>query len=131
MAKKNEETGLNPNQEKFCHCYVSKEFFAHGVESYAEAYGINLDNKTYNTCKVQASKLLTNPNILSRIRQLLDLSGLNDEYVDREMLFVITQNSDLNAKMKGIDSYNKLKSRIVEKTEATLKGNIDITMKLE
>ena len=74
------ESGLNANQEKFCQYYVSKDSFANGVESYAAAYGIELTEKTYNSCKVLASKLLTNVNVLARINKLLDLleQKLND-----------------------------------------------------
>ncbi len=97
------ESGLTEFQERFCVFYVSSEFLANGVESYAEAYGIDLTKpNTYNSAKVNASKLLTNPNVLKRINELIDLSGLNDEYVDKQLLSVITQNSELGAKVSAI-----------------------------
>jgi len=116
------ESGLTLNQERFCQIYVSKEFFAHGTESYSEAYGIKLDVESYNTCKANASKLLTNTDILARINELLDMSGMNDEFIDKQLTFVATQNADLNAKMKAIDSYNKLKARITEKLDIKTNG---------
>ncbi len=120
------ESGLNPQQEKFCRTYVSKEFFAHGTESYAVAYGIELTAESYNTCKSNASRLLLNADILARINELLELSGMSDEFMDKQMLFVATQNADLNAKMKAISEYSRLKGRIIEKMEMKQTG-IDVT----
>jgi phage terminase small subunit len=121
------ETGLNEKQELFCKNYVSKDFFGSGVESYAAAYGLDLTNqKDYNNAKVAASKLLTNSNILSRINEELDAAGLNDNFVDKQLLFAITQNADLSSKVRAIQEYNKLKQRIIEKLET--KNNNKITV---
>ena len=117
------ERELNEKQNLFCKYYVSKEFFGSGVESYAAAYGLDLTNqKDYNTAKTQASKHLTNPNILLRINEELDAAGLNDNFVDKQLLFAITQNADLSSKVRAIQEYNKLKQRIIEKLET--KNNI-------
>lgn len=123
-GKLDEEFGLNPNQERFCQLYVSKEFFANGTEAYAEAYDIKLTAENYNSCKTCAWRLLTNVDVCKRINNLLDLSGMNDEYVDKQLLFVITQNADLHAKMKAIDSYNKLKARISDRIKHSLDEGI-------
>ena len=113
--KKNE---LNLKQKKFCKTYVSQEFFANGVQSYIEAYNIEIKNGgAYNAARVNACKLLTNPNILLYINELLDLSGLNDTFVDKQMTMLITQNADFGSKLGAIREYNKLKSRITEKIE--------------
>lgn len=109
---------LNEKQLLFCKYYVSKDFFGSGVESYAAAYGLDLENqKDYNNAKVAASKLLTNSNILTRINDELDAAGLNDNFVDKQLLFTITQNADLSSKVRAIQEYNKLKQRIIEKLE--------------
>ena len=121
------ERELNEKQELFCKNYVSKDFFGSGVESYAAAYGLDLTNqKDYNNAKVAASKLLTNSNILSRINEELDAAGLNDNFVDKQLLFAITQNADLSSKVRAIQEYNKLKQRIIEKLET--KNNNKITV---
>jgi len=118
---------LNEKQELFCKYYVSKDFFGSGVESYAAAYGLDLTNqKDYNNAKTQASKHLTNPNILLRINEELDSAGLNDNFVDKQLLFAITQNADLSSKVRAIQEYNKLKQRIIEKLET--KNNNKITV---
>ena len=109
---------LNEKQMLFCKYYVSKDFFGSGVESYAAAYNLDLTiQKDYNTAKVNASKLLTNTNILTRINEELDAAGLNDNFVDKQLLFAITQNADLSSKVRAIQEYNKLKQRIIEKLE--------------
>lgn len=114
MAKKE----LNLKQKKFCKTYVSQEFFANGVQSYIEAYNISVDNGgAYNAARANACQLLTNTNILLYINELLDLSGLNDTFVDKQMTLLITQNADFGSKLGAIREYNKLKSRITEKIE--------------
>jgi phage terminase small subunit len=117
MAK-TEEDNLNEKQRLFCKLFVSKEFFGSGVEAYAEAYRLDLGNqKEYNTAKSNAYKLLTNAYVLIRINEELEDAGLNDNFVDKQLLFAITQNADLSSKVKAISEYNKLKQRIVAKTE--------------
>lgn len=126
------EKKLNEKQEQFCLIYVSKEFFANGVESYAEAYGLDIaETGNYNTCKSNAYKLLTNTYILKRIDELLELSGLTDQFVDKQLLFVITQNADLGSKTAAIREYNKLKVRILDKLkDKDPNGDFDITLKI-
>lgn len=116
MAKTTGE--LNEKQRLFCKLYVSEDYFGSGVESYGKAYGLDLSvQREYNNAKVGASKLLTNPNILSCINKELNDVGLNDNFVDKQLLFAITQNADLNSKVKAISEYNKLKQRIIAKSE--------------
>lgn len=109
-----EQEDLTPKQERFCQLFVSEEFFGNGTQSYGEAYDIDL-NSAYNTAKVNASKLLTKTNICDRINELLDQAGLNDNFVDKQMLFMITQNADYAQKMAAIREYNKVKGRITSK----------------
>lgn len=111
-----DETKLNPKQERFCQLYVSKEFFGNGTESYAEAYDIDLSTK-YKSAQAAASRLLSNVIILDRINELLDDSGLNEQHVDKQHLFLINQNADLAQKMAAIREFNKVKGRITDKIE--------------
>lgn len=130
MEEANKDYGLNEKQRLFCKYFVSQDFFGNGVEAYAEAYGKDLSNqKDYNTSKVQASKHLTNPNILSCINAELDAAGLNDNFVDKQLLFAITQNADISSKVKAISEYNKLKQRIIDKNKLT--GEITVKVKYE
>lgn len=130
MAKKKENNELNEKQLLFCKLFVSKDFFGSGVEAYAEAYGLDLtQQKDYNTAKVSASRLLTNANILLRINEELEDAGLNDNFVDKQLLFAITQNADFSSKVKAIGEYNKLKQRIVSRAENKneITANVQIT----
>jgi hypothetical protein len=127
MGKKKTKEGkesLNLKNREFCKIYTSPsaEFFGNGVESYAKAYNKDLAVKgAYNTCKVNASKLLTNTNILLYINELLETGGFNEEFADKQLLFVMTQNSDMRAKMTAIQEFNKIKQRITEKIELSEK----------
>ena len=123
--KENVKDKLTEKQIRFCITYVSKDFFANGTESYAEAYGIDLSKPgAYNTACSAASKLLLDYNILQYINELLDLSGLNDQFVDKQLTFVITQNADMGSKVAAIREYNKLKKRIDTKLNLGLDDGI-------
>lgn len=110
---------LNIKQEKFCQLYASdREFFGNGVESYIEAYNPETTKSTwYRTACSAASRLLTNVKVIVRINEILEADGLNDNFVDKQLVFIIKQHADFGAKMAAIREYNKLKARITEKTE--------------
>lgn len=114
---------LTPKQKLFCKYYVSEEFFANGVNAYAKAYDIDLSEKgAYKVAASNAYRLLINADILIHINSMLDESGLNDAFVDKQLLFLINQNADLHAKRGAIAEYNKLKARITDKLDITSKG---------
>jgi phage terminase small subunit len=108
---------LTPKQELFCQYYTSPdmEVFGNGVRAYMAAYDI--DQEGYNSARTQVSVLLTNHNICKRIAELLDHEGLNDQFVDKQLLFLITQHDEPHAKLGAIKEYNKLKQRITDKIE--------------
>lgn len=118
------EIKLNPKQKKFCELYISKEFFGNGVSAYMEAYNIKPSVKgAYAAARVSAHHLLTNPNILAQINANLDFQGMNDGFVDKQLLLLITQNSDFGSKISAIKEYNKLKQRITDKAEVEVTGD--------
>jgi hypothetical protein len=133
--KEPEETkALAERQELFCRYFASdREFFGNGVQSYAEAYDIDLTKKGgYNTAKVNAHRLLTKANILKRIDELFESRGLNDQFVDKQLEKLITQDAEYAAKIAAIKEYNALKSRITNKLDLTSKGRqIGATIKFE
>ena len=121
--KKNtiEEDELNVKQIKFCENYVSKEFFGSGVESYIAAYGVDMTKKgALNVAYASASRLLSNVKIYTKINELLEKDGLNDLHVDKQLLFIINQHSDMSSKIAAIKEYNKLKNRIINRMEHTV-----------
>lgn len=121
---------LTPAHEAFCILYASDhEFFGNGVQSYIEAYDVEVvakvnpksptahKQKTYNYCKTQAHNLLTQARILNRVNEIFEGRGLNDAFVDKQLEFVITQGAELGTKVKGIVEYNKLKKRTSDNVE--------------
>lgn len=116
--------GLNAHQELFCQYFASdREFFGNGVQSYVEAYDVDVTQKgSYDAARVNASKLLTNANILKRIDEIMEHATLNDQFVDKQLAFVIAQSNDLTNKVAAMKEYNKLKQRIVDKVDMTSKG---------
>lgn len=122
---------ITPQQEKFCLLYASDaELFGNGVQSYISAYDIKVGRgkgyTTYETCKYMAHRLLQNKKILHRINEIFAGRGLNDEFVDKQLEFVITQSAELNPKMKGIVEYNKLKKRTTD-TVRHVHAHSDVT----
>lgn len=115
---------LTPQQEMFCQIYAGdREFFGNGVQSYIEAYGINIGEKgAYNMAKSGASENLTKPYILERINEIFEAHGLNDTFVDKQLEKLIIQDADYSTKMKAIAEYNKLKQRITIKQDITSDG---------
>lgn len=121
-----EERELTQKQKQFCLNYVSEQFFGNGTKSYISAYQLDMTKPgAYASARSQASENLTKPNILKFINELLDSEGLNDVFVDKQLLFLITQNADLSAKVQSIREYNKLRQRIIDKSES--KQNLTIT----
>jgi len=118
---------LNPKQEKFCQLYATEaEFFGNGVQAYIEAYEPSQSSRNwYASAQASASRLLSKVIICERINQLLEEAGLNDQNVDKQLLFLINQHADFKSKTAAIREYNKLKSRIKDKTE------IEVTHKYE
>lgn len=127
------EKWLNAQQEHFCQCYISndKELFGNWVQSYIEAYDPDTTKKNrYKSACVSASQLLSNIKVITRINELLEEWGLNDEFVDKQLLFLVQQHSDFGSKMRAIWEYNRLKQRITQKIESkeeTINYNIDVT----
>ena len=107
---------LNPRQERFCQLFATeKEFFGNGVQSYIEVYNIDTSKKDwYKTACAAASQILSNIKVSNRISDLLEEQGLNDNFVDKQLKFVLTQYADLGNKLGAIREYNKLKGRIKE-----------------
>lgn len=115
---------LNPKQEKFCKLYATdREFFGNGVETYIEVYKPDKSKKNwYKTACSAASQLLSNIKVYTRINELLEEEGLNDQNVDKQLLFLVNQHEDKGNKLGAIREYNKLKTRITDKIDATSKG---------
>ena len=122
---------LTLRQEKFCQLYaLDMQFMGNWVATYMEIYDIDTEKKWwYKTACVCASQLLSNPKVYTRINDLLEEEGLNDQFVDKQLLYVISQQSDMTNKVWAIKEYNKLKARITEKIEHSGKVSFSDFMK--
>lgn len=126
------EPALNPQWELFCKYYTSPgDTFANATMSYAEAYDYKLEelskhtlpdeqNSEYdrvcNTCAANGNRLLRKDKIRVRVRVLLN-ELLKDEIVDGELAKLIQQDEDFSTKIKSIGEYNKLRGRIIDKSQ--------------
>ena len=116
---------LLPRQQLFCELYAGdREFFGNGVQSYIEAYEPDQSKKNwYNSAAASASRLLRNVKVITKINNLLEIGGLNDVAVDKQLSFLIAQHADFGSKVQAIREYNKLKQRIIDKTDITTGGD--------
>ena len=79
---------LSKNEEDFCLFFASdREMFGNGVQSYIEAFNIEVVNKpdpddpnqkTYKQCQYQAQRLLSNLDILKKIDEIFEGRGSAD-----------------------------------------------------
>jgi len=113
MQEENIKIELNLDQEKFCQTYVSEDFYWNWVKSYIEVYKPDQTKKgRYDVACSSASQILSNMKVCQKINQLLERGWLNDNFVDKQLLFLITQHNDKSVKLGAIKEYNTLKTRI-------------------
>ena len=127
MAKKaTKEWKPNAKQKLFCELFATnEEFFGNGVQSYVEAYDIDLTKKgQYSAAGAGACRLLKNAKILTYINDIMTTTGFNDAHVDKQLSFLMTQNAELGVKLGAIREYNALKTRIIKKIDANVIGEI-------
>jgi hypothetical protein len=133
----------NKRRELFCRLYAQGEgTFGNATLSYAEAYEheITFAEKTdrwgniyrspvelavYNMCSAHGSRLVRDGRVKDRITVLLN-ELLKDEIVDAELVKVIKQNGDLAPKVQAIKEYNKLRGRIIDKSQVTQVQKLDM-----
>lgn len=117
---------LTLKEELFCRNYAStREFFGNGTRSYMDAF----QTEDAHSASTLAARLLVKVGVCQRIASLLTLQGWNDQFVDKQTLFLITQNGDLKAKAAGVKIYNEVKKRITQKME--LSADKDSGFKVE
>jgi hypothetical protein len=138
-AKAEEEAKkLAIKRELFCQYYAkNRETFGNATMSYGYAFGYELDTLSHesevdpetheslgdseydlacNVCAVEGGKLLRNPQIDARITALLN-ELLKDEIVDSELAKLIRQDVEMPVKVRAIAEYNKLRGRIIDRTQ--------------
>ena len=96
---KSKEEKLTIKEEIFCQKYI--EYRGNGSKAYCDAYDKDFHNiKDYNSARTRAPILLARVRVVTRIRELLDETGLNDLFVDNELKHLIWQDEDRGAKAK-------------------------------
>jgi len=107
----NKEIALK--RELFCRAYTSNNpaLFGNGTQAYLAVYGKGRQ-MSYKAARACASRLLTSANIRRRVNELLEDGGLNDQNVDKQLLFLISQFADLKVKLGAVIAYNKFKRKI-------------------
>lgn len=110
---------LTIKQERFCKLYILHiDYIWNWTKSYIKAFKNNkCDNKGYNTARTESSRLLTKANILTYMKDLLETNWLSDEFIDKQLFFLIKQNQNLSIKILAIRYYNEIKGRLKKKTE--------------
>lgn len=105
---------LTKKQEAFCELFVTvSEFSGNGTQSYIEAFDINLGRPgAYESARTEAHKLLSTPKIIARCNELIEEGGLNDQNIDKQLVFLVNQNADFKTKMAAIKEYNLMKERV-------------------
>lgn len=124
---------LTKKQELFCKLFATnREFFGNGTQAYAKAYNIDLTKRgKLSVAKASASRLLTYDYISDNINKLIDIGGLNDKRVDKELLFLIEQNANFNVKLGAIKEYNSLRKRIIQREEINVKPEVNLSSVLK
>ena len=114
--------GLTVNQKIFCELFASdKEFMGDGVQSYIEAFDVDVEKKgQYGVAGQMAYRLLKKVQINNYISDLLSKNGLNPGNVRKQLGFLINQNADLSAKKGSIETYFKFVEKIAEKHEISI-----------
>lgn len=98
---------INLKQKLFCDIYLSsKGSSISAVEN--SGYKVNGNRKLASSI---ASENLTKPNICAYLNLKLKENGLDDELIDKQLLFLINQYSDLRVKLSAIDTYYKLRGK--------------------
>lgn len=83
-----------------------------------EVYDVDQEKGNwYKTACVCASKLLRNAKVYTYINELLRSDGLNPQFADKQLLYLMSQHEDKTAKKDAIKEYNRLTQRVIEKVE--------------
>lgn len=123
------ELKLTMKQIEFAKAYTDPtEHFGNGIAAAAKAYDLNPSDKRERAiCATYANQNLKHAAIMTLVDILLDTEGLNDQYVDKQLLFLISQNADLKVKGLAIKEYNAMHNRTKKQVEVTHNNNFDFT----
>ena len=105
--------------------------------SQADAYRSAYPNQRMSDKTVweTASKLMTNPKVITRLTELRNELAQPSIMTAQERLKWLTdriadEDVDINAKLKAIDIMNKMQGEYVQKVEAEVKNAVNISIEL-
>lgn len=118
---------LTLRQKKFCQLYaLDIELMGNGALTYAEVYDIDRTKKWwYNVVCAAASRLLRSVKTCDYINSLLEEQWLNDQFMDKQLLYLATQHDDKVNKMSAIREYNRLKGRWLKENKSSTDQLVD------
>lgn len=121
---------LTANQENFVQNIIQGMTQA---DAYRAAYP--KQRMTDKTIWESASKLMSNPKVITRLKELRDQMAKPSIMTAQERLEWLTEqigneDVDINAKLKAIDIMNKMQGEYVQKVEAEVKNAVNIVVEL-
>lgn len=114
--KENKKNKLTDKQKLFCEQYTSKDTYMNWTRSYMEVY----PRVSEKTARTNASRMLTNANIMEYIESLLVEVWINESMLDFELKKLIVQDIDKSAKLQAIKHWNDLLTRIEKARQKAL-----------
>lgn len=143
MASVLNDYGLTEKQEMFCQYYAQlSDLYGNGTWSYALGFGHDLENanrhnfdkdekgldiprtsdydKMANMCAVEANRLLRNPKIIERVRDIKSTWFEDDKIIDTRIMDIIQRGKDTDA-IAAIKHRNELKQRVTKKLDVEVK----------
>ena len=117
---------LTTKQEKFCREYASS---GNGVKSYLAAYS---KGNSYGAAGAEANKLLKNPKIKARLKELYETHNAEKIMQAEEIQTTLTdiaRNGSIKDRLKAIDILCKMGGLYISKQELEITNSIPIVIK--
>lgn len=121
---------LTPKQEKFVQGIIEGKSQA---DAYRSAYSTK--NMTDKTVREEASRLMSDPNISARVKELrnqVNASTIMSARERMEWLTKLINNTEEGTtdRLRALDIFNKMTGEYVQKVEADVKSEVTINIEL-
>ena len=117
---------LTAKQEKFCREYASS---GNAVQSYISAYE---KNNSYSAAGVESHRLLKNPKIKGRLKELYETHNAEKIMQAEEIQTTLTdiaRNGSIKDRLKAIDILCKMGGLYISKQELEITNSIPIVIR--
>ena len=123
-----EKTKLTVRQEKFC---IEYSRTGNAVKSYINAY--NKPKNRYNSAGVESNRLLKNPKIQARLREIYETHNRKKIMQAEEMKIKLTElardSEDKKSALKAIELLAKMGGLFINKQELEISGILPTVIK--